>query len=448
MDFDLGNRNSKLRKEQEKRKLDAKKKAEKERRVKEEVRKKQLEMEKTIELKRKQDLERQQEQLRLEEEERRKTGGIKFQIELKAERIDGEGDKITLPVSYLEILTSQEITDQGPMLFKISLSSNPSIFTHCGMLEFTADEGTVGLPPKVRRSLGIDEEIENENENKLEEKVIIKYLRLEKGTFAKVQPKKGGMTMISEIRAMLEHNMRKHATLTVGDILTVWHRGKAFDLTVIELKPENFVTVIDTDLEIDLDIPEDQMQREKKETDELNARGHRLSGGNNYSSLVPMFNEQLNNNNGVEESKQSYIDNANMDIDDNDNNYRNSGGYTLSSSPSLPSPPQPMMESSSQPMIELPPEPIGEDSNNVISCMVRKPDGNRCTRQFKKTDKMKYLFHFVENSSREQQFHPANSFRLVTRFPRKVFTMEESQDLTFIDSGLSNDQEAFMLEVI
>jgi hypothetical protein len=26
--------------------------------------------------------------------------------------------------------------------------------THAGVLEFVADEGTVGLPPKVRRSLG------------------------------------------------------------------------------------------------------------------------------------------------------------------------------------------------------------------------------------------------------------------------------------------------------
>lgn len=32
--------------------------------------------------------------------------------------------------------------------------SDGSTMTHAGVLEFVAEEGTVGLPPKVRRSLG------------------------------------------------------------------------------------------------------------------------------------------------------------------------------------------------------------------------------------------------------------------------------------------------------
>lgn len=49
---------------------------------------------------------------------------------------------------------------------------------------------------------------------------------------------------------MLEQNLGKHATLSVGDVLQVWHRGKPFELKVVEVQPEPFVTVIDTDIEV------------------------------------------------------------------------------------------------------------------------------------------------------------------------------------------------------
>ncbi|CAN0574164.1 unnamed protein product, partial [Ectocarpus sp. 12 AP-2014] len=86
--------------------------------------------------------------------------------------------------------------------------------------------------------------------------VVVRYVRLAKATFARVVPETVGLSQVSELRAMLEHNMRNHATLTVGDHLSVWRRGKEFSLKVVELRPEPQVTVIDTDMEIELDLPE------------------------------------------------------------------------------------------------------------------------------------------------------------------------------------------------
>lgn len=40
------------------------------------------------------------------------------------------------------------------------------------------------------------------------------------------------MLQVPLLKAMLERNLIKHATLSVGDVLQVWHRGKPFDLKV------------------------------------------------------------------------------------------------------------------------------------------------------------------------------------------------------------------------
>jgi len=62
--------------------------------------------------------------------------------------------------------------------------------------------------------------------------VVVRYVRLAKATFAKVVPETVGLSQVSELRAMLENNMRNHATLTVGDHLSVWRRGKEFSMKV------------------------------------------------------------------------------------------------------------------------------------------------------------------------------------------------------------------------
>lgn len=118
--------------------------------------------------------------------------------------------------------------------------------THAGVLEFVADEGTVGLPRKVVLSLlgatahqipvgpgesSGDREKASPAVDGLEN-VVVRYVRLAKATFARVVPETVGLSQVSELRAMLENNMRNHATLTVGDRLSVWRRGKEFSMKV------------------------------------------------------------------------------------------------------------------------------------------------------------------------------------------------------------------------
>lgn len=120
--------------------------------------------------------------------------------------------------------------------------------THAGVLEFVADEGTVGLPRKTVLSLlgsaaqqipfgpGESSDDREKASQVVEglESVVVRYVRLAKATFARVVPETVGLSQVSELRAMLENNMRNHATLTVGDRLSVWRRGKEFGMKVSE----------------------------------------------------------------------------------------------------------------------------------------------------------------------------------------------------------------------
>lgn len=184
------------------------------------------------------------------EAERIRTGGIDYKALLVPVAAEGEGDKVLLPPSALESLTHQDAVSMGPMLFEISRGGQEEpdkgaqhaeiSTTHAGVLEFVAAEGTIGLPRKVILSLQGSQRSATGGGSETDEQslldnlgsVSVKYVRLAKAKFAKVVPETLGLSQVSELRVMLEHNMRNHATLTVGDRLSVWQRGKEFSLKV------------------------------------------------------------------------------------------------------------------------------------------------------------------------------------------------------------------------
>ena len=90
-----------------------------------------------------------------------------------------------LPQSVLEDLQSKSYTGQV-MTFKVSIDTpKGKLYTHGGVLEFTAEEGTVQLPYKILRKLeltgekGVDENMPI---------VTVECVPLPKGKFAKLEP--------------------------------------------------------------------------------------------------------------------------------------------------------------------------------------------------------------------------------------------------------------------
>lgn len=112
-------------------------------------------------------------------------------------------------------------------------------------MEFTADEGSVGLPPHVWNNLFSEVSVNSPL-------VEVRYVWLPKGTYAKLQPERAGFSDLPNHKAILETSLRQHATLSQGDILTVNYGELAYKLRVLELKPSTSVSVLETDIEVDI----------------------------------------------------------------------------------------------------------------------------------------------------------------------------------------------------
>jgi hypothetical protein len=304
-------------------------------------------------------------------------------LQLQATSIWGEGDKIALPPIVLERLTqsmeqddddtSQQQQQQQPWTFRIGIL-NPDYkfpasqklqslampasfasddddddhdmddvendddddeiqteayreelgwkylaYTHGSVVEFTQDEGFVGLPEPIARALLMQapsvptfrtkdlastaiqndhdttmktaDDDDNNNNNTgisldpireeeeddggktpghlawgqfdLPETLIeITRVRLPKGKNARLIPTDqaiaDGFYKLTDIKYVLEQSLvRTRATLSVHDIIHVWHRGKSFELRVETVSPSTFAAVscINTDLEIEFGEP-------------------------------------------------------------------------------------------------------------------------------------------------------------------------------------------------
>lgn len=114
-----------------------------------------------------------------------------------------EGDKVILPPSALDRLTSLHI--EFPMLFRVE---NPSIgrFTHCGVLEFVAEEGRVYMPYWLMQNLCLQ----------TGDLVEFRNVSLPKGTYVKLQPITSDFLDITNPKAVLEKSLRLYTCLTTG----------------------------------------------------------------------------------------------------------------------------------------------------------------------------------------------------------------------------------------
>ncbi|XP_038888179.1 uncharacterized protein LOC120078059 isoform X1 [Benincasa hispida] len=257
MDFELRRAREKLEKEQKERKEMARRKVERERKAKEEARKLREAIE-AAQLSRRLDAADAQIKADLLMEETMLAGrGITFYRILEAIPYQGNGDKIKLPPSGFTELSDQGAFDKGPVYFQLSVvhQEGPSDSdvteektrraTHSGVLEFTAEEGFVELPPHVWRNLFLD----NSSAKPL---VELRYVWLPKGTYAKLQPEGIGFLDLPNHKAILETSLRQHATLSQGDILTVVYGELTYKLNVLELKPSSSISVLETDIEVDI----------------------------------------------------------------------------------------------------------------------------------------------------------------------------------------------------
>ncbi|KAM7482668.1 hypothetical protein LguiB_007251 [Lonicera macranthoides] len=160
------------------------------------------------------------------------------------------GDKIIMPPSALDRLASLHI--DYPMLFELCNADTVRV-SHCGVLEFIAEEGMIYMPYWMMENLLLQEG----------DIVGVKNVTLPKGTYVKLQPHTKDFLDISNPKAILETTLRNFSCLTKGDTIMVAYNNKKYYIDIIESKPSNAISIIETDCEVDFAPPLDYKEPEK-----------------------------------------------------------------------------------------------------------------------------------------------------------------------------------------
>jgi ubiquitin fusion degradation protein 1 len=263
---DLNDAARRHKREQEKRRMDAKRKLEKQQALEQQA----IQQNKEIEERRAQIEAEARAAREKEAEENRRNDGVHFSQTFTPVPTLREDDKLLLPPSVLDILEKQNAFSVGtPLTFQVTLTAGrgSASVTHAGVGEFTAEEGSVGIPPKVALCLTKAAGLE-----KLEQvgQIRVRYVRLDRTPkcSATVQPRGVGFHIDGQevvnldLQKVLERTLQSHATLTEGDWLPVRHEGRAYELVIRTLEPEAAISLLNTDLEVVM-LPSEHAEAER-----------------------------------------------------------------------------------------------------------------------------------------------------------------------------------------
>lgn len=153
-----------------------------------------------------------------------------------------DGDKILLPASALHELAQMNV--EYPMLFELS---NPRLGkrTHCGVLEFSAEEGRCYIPFWMMQNLMVSEG----------DILHVVNVSLKKASFVKFRAQSVDFLEISNPRAVLEKTLRKFTCVTVGDQICIPYLERKYYLEIREVNPDGAASIIETDCNVDFEEP-------------------------------------------------------------------------------------------------------------------------------------------------------------------------------------------------
>ncbi|GAA0184642.1 hypothetical protein LIER_31930 [Lithospermum erythrorhizon] len=186
------------------------------------------------------------------------------------------GDKIIMPPSALDRLASLHI--DYPMLFELRNVSAERV-SHCGVLEFIAEEGMIYMPYWMMENLFLQEG----------DIVLLKNATLPKGKYVKLQPHTKDFLDISNPKAILETTLRNFSCLTTGDSIMVAYNNKKYYIDIVETKPSSAISIIETDCEVDFAPPLDYKEPEKPVSTLITGKAP-VEGQDTPSKPEPKFN--------------------------------------------------------------------------------------------------------------------------------------------------------------
>ena len=157
-------------------------------------------------------------------------------------------NSIILPQTALQKLSSMRNfgDSKNPILFRI-LNIELNIFTHCGVAEFTAEEGTCYIPYNMFEKLCL---IEGQTVN-------IRNIELKAGTFIKLKPHLTEFINNPNPKTILEYNLRNYFCVTEGDTISVKFGKKIYKIDIIQCKPNKAIRTLNCDIVVDFEAPKD-----------------------------------------------------------------------------------------------------------------------------------------------------------------------------------------------
>eukprot|EP01127_Copromyxa_protea_P008416 TRINITY_DN1934_c0_g2_i3.p1 TRINITY_DN1934_c0_g2~~TRINITY_DN1934_c0_g2_i3.p1 ORF type:complete len:904 (-),score=184.68 TRINITY_DN1934_c0_g2_i3:147-2858(-) len=225
---------------------------------------------------------------------------------------DAIGGRIILPSSALNdmmgvfshggLRDSWGNSNSGPMIFEISARQGRRFF--CGVLEFSASEGHVGIPTWMMTTLGIKEG----------SKVQVRRVSLSQGNFVKFQAHSSKFHEIpNNVKAMLEDRLGKFVALTENDTIQLTYDGEEHFIDVVECKPYSTISITDLDLSIDFATPlkEEQKEEKKHENAGSTRKGNCLSWSTGQLGVDAYSHETEESDSEEEESAKTIADDAN-----------------------------------------------------------------------------------------------------------------------------------------
>lgn len=129
--------------------------------------------------------------------------------------------------------------------------------THCGVMEFSAQEGYCYLPYWMMQNLLLKEG----------DIVKIANVSLRKASFVKFRPRTKDFLDISNPKAVLEKSLRTYTCMTNGDQICLPYNGKKYYIDVLEVRPEGKASIVETDVSIEFAPPADYVEPAADETE-------------------------------------------------------------------------------------------------------------------------------------------------------------------------------------
>ncbi|KAF4381568.1 hypothetical protein F8388_021196, partial [Cannabis sativa] len=189
-------------------------------------------------------------------------------------------------ISFLSLYLVQ-IRDY-PMLFELRNNSAERV-SHCGVLEFTSEEGIICMPCWVWMMM--------ENMRLKEGDLVrLKIVSLRRGKYIKLQPHCSDFLDISNPKA-IDQTEKFYVFLSTGDTIMVAYNNKKYYINIVETKPSHAVSIIETDCEVDFAPPLDYKEPERPIQ-------HRFMHVMNCDKMYNSYSFALNNLKYMDELRQ------------------------------------------------------------------------------------------------------------------------------------------------